>query len=362
MRVPEARTRLRTALRVGGPLLLITFLGGCLLPPTPATDAAQDVFNLYVAILIMAGIVFVAVEGFIVYAAIRYRRAPGDDVLPPQTHGNNLIEIIWTAIPTVIVLILFVLSSLTLATVEARSPDPSVTIEAEGFQWQWNFRYLDDDGDPANDLVITGTTGNPPEMGVPVGEPVRVTLPSIDVIHAFYVPQFLIKRDVMPVGEGGTPNELEFTINEPGIYAGQCAEFCGEGHNDMTFTVNAMERADYDAWYEQRLAGGGEEPQPTLPPDAQVIDLSATGVEFSTEELEVPAGVPFIIRFEITDAQNHNVSILPPAGGDPLFTGEIFQGPDVREYVIPPLPPGEYQFICDVHPTTMIGTMTATEQ
>jgi cytochrome c oxidase subunit 2 len=349
-------------LRIGAPLLLIVFLGGCLLPPAPKTDAGQDVFNVYVAILIMAGIVFVAVEAFIVYAAIRYRRAPGDDVLPPQHHGNNLIEIIWTAIPTVIVLILFVISTLTLATVEARSEDPAVTIEVEAFQWQWNFRYRDGDQDAENDLVITGSAQNPPEVGMPVGEPVRVVLSSLDVIHAFYVPQFLIKRDIIPAGEGEPWSELEFTITEAGTYAGQCAEFCGQLHNDMTFTVTAMERADYDAWYQQSLSGGGEEPEPTLPPDAQVVELSATGVEFGTEELEVPAGVPFILRFEITDGQNHNVAILPPGGGDPLFTGEIFQGPDVREYIIPALAAGEYQFICDVHPTTMIGTMIATEQ
>jgi cytochrome c oxidase subunit 2 len=356
---PPATLRLRRALRAGAALLLIGLLTGCMLPPTPATDAGQDVFNVYVAILIMAAIVFVGVEGFIVYAIVRYRRAPGDDTLPPQTHGNTQIEIIWTAIPTVIVLILFVISTLTLATVEARAPEPGVLIEAEGFQWQWNFRYDDGDGDTENDLVITGTAGEPPTMGVPVGEPIRVTLPSRDVIHAFYVPNFLIKRDVIPVGEHDTPNEMEFTITEPGTYAGQCAEFCGELHADMTFTVEAMSRADYDTWLEAMKSG--EEPAPSVPPDAQVIELSATGVEFSTDSLEVPAGVPFIIRFEITDAQNHNVSIYPPGGGDPLFEGEIFQGPDVREYVVPPLEPGEYEFICDVHPTTMVGTLVASE-
>ena len=78
-----------------------------MLPPVPASDAGRDVFNLYLVILAMAAIVFIGVEGFILYAIFRYRRRPGDDTLPPQTHGNTLVEVIWTAIPTVIVLILF---------------------------------------------------------------------------------------------------------------------------------------------------------------------------------------------------------------------------------------------------------------
>src|SRR5215210_5911926 len=112
-------SRLRGLVRVAGPLFLIVLLSGCLLPPEPKTEAGQDVFNLYVVVLILGGIVFVGVEGFILYAVVRYRRKPGDDVLPEQLHGNNTVEIIWTAIPTVIVLILFTFSSITLGKVEA---------------------------------------------------------------------------------------------------------------------------------------------------------------------------------------------------------------------------------------------------
>ena len=105
----------------------------------------------------MGAVVFLGVEGFIVYSMFRYRRR--DDRLPPQTHGNTLVEIIWTAIPTVIVLILFVLSVITLQKVEATS-DPSaggVNIEVDGFQWQWQFRYLDDDSNPDNDYSVVGS-------------------------------------------------------------------------------------------------------------------------------------------------------------------------------------------------------------
>ena len=109
---------------------------------------------LYNIVLAMGTVVFLGVEGFIVYSVFRYRRS--DDRLPPQTHGNNLVEIIWTAIPTVIVLILFMLSIVTLARVEAAgSPDAGVDIEVDGFQWQWQFRYLDDD--PAEDYTVVGS-------------------------------------------------------------------------------------------------------------------------------------------------------------------------------------------------------------
>ena len=123
MPTTAARSRLRTALRVVVPLMVLAVAAGCgMIPPEPKTEAAESVFTLYNIVLAMGTVVFLGVEGFIVYSVFRYRRS--DDRLPPQTHGNTLVEIIWTAIPTVIVLILFTLSIVTLARVEAAgSPD-----------------------------------------------------------------------------------------------------------------------------------------------------------------------------------------------------------------------------------------------
>jgi cytochrome c oxidase subunit II len=356
MRITAARSRWWGLLRAAVPLLIIGLLAGCMLPPEPKTETAKDVFGLYVAVLVMGGMVFLGVEGYIVYAAVRYRRKPGDDQLPPQVHGNTLVEIIWTIIPTVMVLILFVISTITLNSVEARSAKPGVTVEATGFQWQWRFRYLDDDSNPKNDAVVNGTAANPPVMGLPIGEPIRVILRSNDVIHSFFVPQFLIKRDVVPVGENGTPNELEFTITEEGTYTGQCAEFCGLQHANMTFAIQAMTRAKYDEWL--KVAQSGATPAPSAAPNATVVKLSATGTKFSTDRIEVPAGQPFVIHFDITDSQNHNVAIF--SGEQNLFTGEIFQGPGARDYQVPALPAGEYQFVCQVHLALMTGTIVAT--
>jgi cytochrome c oxidase subunit 2 len=347
--VPDAHSRLRSFLRVGAPVLLILLLAGCLLPPEPKTDAGRDVFNLYVVVLILAGIVFVAVEGFILYAVIRYRRRPGDDVLPEQHHGNTLIEIVWTLIPTAIVFILFGFSLVTLGEVEARAEEP-LTIEVEAFQWQWRFTY--EEG-----VSVTGTAGEPPTLAVPVGEPVRLVLTTLDVNHAFFVPEFLIKRDVINFGEGRPPNEFEFTVTEAGSYAGHCAEFCGTDHANMVFVVEAMARADYDA-YIQGLASG-ETPPPAAENCTQTVAISANNTQFDIDEFAIPAETPFCIEFENQEAVPHNVAIYD--GGEALFTGEFLNEPGTITYSVPALPAGQYTFICDAHPLAMTGDVDVTE-
>ncbi|HEX7225712.1 MAG TPA: cytochrome c oxidase subunit II [Candidatus Limnocylindria bacterium] len=352
MQRPAARSRMRTMLRAGLPTLLIALLAsGCLLPPQPATDAGQDVFNLYLIVLALAAVVFLGVEGFIIYAVVRYKRQPGDDVLPEQHHGNNLIEIIWTAIPTVIVLVLFVFSMNALARVEARAENPGATIVVDGFQWNWTFRY-------ENGAQVNSQGGNPPDLAVPVGEPVRLVLNALDVNHAFYVPQFLIKRDLIPVGENGTPNELEFTVTEAGTYAGQCAEFCGTAHADMVFTVTAMPRAEYDE-YVEALASGSPPPQPGGGDCETTIAITANNTQFDIDAFEVPADTPFCIEFENQEAVPHNVAIYD--GGEALFTGEFLNEPGSITYEVPALPAGEFRFICDAHPQAMVGDVTVTE-
>jgi cytochrome c oxidase subunit 2 len=352
---PAARARLRTAFRAGVPLLLIAVIAGCgMIPPEPKSDAAKSVFGLYNIVFAMGVVVFIGVEGFIVYSIFRYRRR--DDLLPPQTHGNTLVEIIWTAIPTVIVLILFVLSVMTLQTVEAQSDpaDGGVDIEVRGFQWQWQFIYADGDDDPDNDYAITGNPASPPVMVVPVNEPIRLRLVSNDVIHAFFVPQFLIKRDLIPFPEGEDPNTMEFTVSEVGTYGGQCAEFCGDLHAAMTFSVQAMTRADYDRWLDDAKAG--RTPPPSVQPGGEVVELTANNLAFSTDELRAAADTAFTLRFTNQEAIPHNVVILD-ANDQEVARTEDLTGPDATgEAAVPALPAGEYTFYCTFHPT-MVGTL-----
>jgi len=350
MQPTVASSRLRKILRAGAPMFLIGLLAGCLLPPEPKTEVGKDVFNLYIVVLVLAGIVFVAVEGFIVYAIVRYRRKPGDDTLPEQHHGNTKVEIIWTLIPTVIVFILFGFSMATLSEIEARSENPGVVVQVDGFQWDWTFRY--EDGP-----VIEPRGNEPPVLAVPVGEPVRLVLNSLDVNHAFYVPQFLIKRDLIDLGENGPDNELEFTITEAGTYAGQCAEFCGEAHADMKFVVEAMEREAFDE-YMAALASG-ETPPPTGGGECSTtIEIKANNTQFDIGEFKVPADTDFCIAFENQEAVPHNVAIYD--GGEAIFTGEFVNEPGSITYNVPALPAGEFRFICDAHPA-MVGDVTVTE-
>jgi len=336
-------------LRIGAPLLIIGLLAGCMLPPEPKTEVGRDVFNLYLVVLALALIVFAAVEGFILYAVVRYRRKPGDDVLPQQLHGNNTVEIIWTVIPTVIVFILFGVSMITLAEVEARSDNPGVTIEVEGFQWQWKFRYEEEGA------TITGSAAEPPIMAVPVGEPVRLVLSSIDVNHSFYVPQFLIKRDLINLGENGRDNELEFTITEAGTYAGQCAEFCGDFHADMTFVVDAMSRADYDAYMAAIVAG---EPSPSTGGEdcgTTIAVAAVASLQFDTDAIEAPAGEDFCIEFTNNDTAPHDIGIKDTE----INRDDVAPGESIT-YVIPAMEAGDYTFYCTIHPA-MTGDLTVTE-
>ena len=207
--------------------------------PEPVTPQGREVQSLYNIVFVIAAAIFLFVEGLIVYAVLRYRRKPTDTALPVQTHGNNLLEVIWTVIPTVIVLILFVLSWQTLNSIE-RSRRRRTSGSARSPQrFQWSFEYLSPDG---QQVLFTQLA---PEMAVPVGTTVHLSLRSPDVIHAFYVPRFLFKRDVVP----GQENVFEFAVDEDDAgqsFGGQCAELCGDFHGAMVFTVRAMTQADYD--------------------------------------------------------------------------------------------------------------------
>jgi cytochrome c oxidase subunit II len=318
----------------------------------PATAQSQGIRQLYDIVFYIAVVIFVVVEALIVWSAFRYRRKPGDDELPPQTHGNNLVEVIWTAIPTVIVLVLFVLSFQTLQTVDAKS-DTDVRVRAVAARFQWSFDYLDANGDVLfTQALPTGEAGG---MTVPVGEPVHVTLRSPDVIHAFYVPKFLFKRDVVP----GKENNFDFTVEEAGTYRGQCAELCGAFHGAMIFDVHAVPPAEFDAWLAAQIekANATPAPSPTGPVEGPVLELSAKNVQFSTDALQAPAGTAFGIKFVNDDPSvQHNVEIKD-AGGAQVFLGDLITGPAEIDYTVPALPAGTYTFICTVHPN-MTGTLT----
>ena len=329
-------------------------------PPTAATEQAEEIRGLYTIVFIFAAVIFVVVEALIIWTVLRYRRRAGDEELPPQTHGNNLAETLWTVIPTLIVAYLFFISWQTLNSVEAKTEQPPVQVRAIAAQFQWTFEYLAEDGETVEfkQQVPTGQTGG---LFLPVGQPVRIKLESPDVIHAFYVPRFLFKRDVVP----GQVNEFEFTINPEEVgqtFRGQCAELCGAGHRIMTFDVHALGATEYAAWLEDAKAGaqpsGG--PPASLPPDATVLEMTASGIAFPTKELAAPAGEPFAIHFVNEDPPGtiHDIDIRD-ASGATLQDQPTIDGGEETTYNYTPLDAGTYTYICSIHPIpAMTGTLT----
>jgi cytochrome c oxidase subunit 2 len=225
---------------------------GCV--PDPATAQGRDVQALYGQFLIAAAVVGVVVWVPLTWIVLRYRRRgprPGKmadeadrEPLPRQTHGNVALEVAWTAIPAATIAVLFGLTLITLSTVQARAPQPAVEVEVEAFRWGWRFEY------PRDGVTVVGTGEPGPEMVVPYGESIALTLGSADVQHAWYVPQFLVKHDVYP----GRTARLDLLIERPGTYGAQCAEFCGLLHDRMPFTVRAVSPAEYAAWLEGQRA------------------------------------------------------------------------------------------------------------
>jgi cytochrome c oxidase subunit II len=237
---PSPRARVGSLARAAGLAALAAALTGCV--PRPATVQGQSIADLWVVFGVASAMVGLVVWGLVTWSVLRYR-ARGSSELPVQTHGNLGLEIVWTALPIAIVVGLFVLTYRTIGTVESATGPPAVSVRVTAFTWQWSFDY------EGTGVTVVGQRDRPPELVVPAGEPVRVTLVSADVDHAFYVPAFLFKRDAIP----GHPSTFDFTVVAPGVYPGQCAEFCGLQHDTMQFTVRAVPRAAFDAW----LAAGG---------------------------------------------------------------------------------------------------------
>jgi cytochrome c oxidase subunit 2 len=217
--------------------------------PEAITDEGAKIHDLWVFTLIIALIVFFAVEGAILYALFAFRKK--SDELPAQTHGSTIIEVIWTTIPVVIVIALFTYSFIVLRDIENAADEEDLTVHVQGFQFQWGFTYhMNDLGTNTQDreaegsITILGTAAEKPVLRIPVGEPVEFELRSTDVIHSFYVRNFLYKLDVIP----GRDNQFVITAHETGTFHAQCAELCGVDHALMQFTLEVVTRAEFDQW------------------------------------------------------------------------------------------------------------------
>ena len=208
--------------------------------PEPRSTQAREILSLWRGGFIVALIAGAITAGLILWCLVRYR-ARDDVPIPRQVDYNVRLEVLYTAVPLLIVAGFFGFTLRTQNRVEEKAESPLV-VEVTGFQWQWRFRY------PAQQVEVSGgpvnaARDNVPTLVLPVGQPVRVVLTSTDVIHAFWVPEFLFKKDNVP----GRTNEFDVTVTDPGEYVGRCAEYCGLEHERMTFRVRAVPAAEFGA-------------------------------------------------------------------------------------------------------------------
>jgi cytochrome c oxidase subunit II len=234
--------------------LLVVMLAACnpdqypqstLLPRGDFAKIADDLLDTTVR---WALLVFVLVEGVLLYAIFRFRGKPGDPE-PHQTHGNTTVEVIWTVIPALILAAIAVPTVRAIFQTSATPGKDALTIEVVGHQWWWEFRYPE----------FNITTAN--EMHVPTGRMVSLRMGSNDVIHSFWVPQFAAKRDVFANRE----TRMWFTAQAEGDYPGQCAEFCGIQHGRMAHRIKAQKPEEFQAWVAHMQTLGPKPPGTAAP-------------------------------------------------------------------------------------------------
>ncbi len=218
------------------------------LPSTPEiTNQTGTIITLWngswIAALIIGGITW----GLILWCIAVYRKRKGDNKLPVQNRVHLPLELMYTAIPLMAVMVLFKYTAEDITELTDVQEDPDIEIQVVGKQWSWDFNYLSDDVfDPGVQAQLTGEVGveaTLPTLYLPVNESVKFYLDSRDVIHSFWIPAFLYKEDTVP----GRTNIWQVTPTEVGMYQGKCAELCGEYHASMLFNVAVVERAEYDA-------------------------------------------------------------------------------------------------------------------
>ncbi len=243
----------------------------------PLSDFARIGDDIQTTTFKWAVVVFVLVEGALLYAIFRFRGKPGD-AEPKQVHGNTTVEIIWTVVPALILAAIAVPTVRGIFQTNSLPASDAFQVEVIGHQWWWEFRY------PS----LNVTTAN--ELHVPVGQTVSLRMRTADVVHSFWPPRFAGKRDVFPNRE----TRLWFKAEEPGEYPGQCAEFCGIQHARMAFRVRAQTAEEFKAWstHMQSLRA-----KPTAAAPSESVHTASAGAT--------------------VQAQN------PPVAGNPLFaTGE----------------------------------------
>lgn len=232
--------------------------GGFGWPEGGITNRSEQMYDMWVGSVVAALLVGLLVWGLIFWCVVRYRKR-GEE-LPPQTRFNLPMEVLYSVVPFLVIAVLFYYTAVIQTDVNRTTPDPDVTVEVVAFKWNWQFNYRDGLGPEANTVAsTTGDSDRVPVLVVPTGQSIRFELTAEDVVHSFWVPELLFKRDVFP---GNVRNEFEVTIgvDHEGAYVGRCAELCGAYHSAMTFELRAVSPDRYQQ-YLSALESGLSQPE-----------------------------------------------------------------------------------------------------
>lgn len=210
----------------------------------PASKPAHEIFHLSIFVLAVCAGIFLVVFSLIVYAATKYRRRAGDDDCePPQIYGSNQVELAWTVIPVLIVVVLFLASARVIHAVEdAQFPPNAVEVTATGHQFWWEFEYPKYGFVTANELHVPVSEKGKPSV------PTHILLLSADTDHSFWVPQLAGKTDLIP----NRRNEMWIEPHQAGTYVGQCAQYCGTQHAKMLLNVVVQSPEEFERWAQQQ--------------------------------------------------------------------------------------------------------------
>lgn len=217
--------------------------------------AEKQLSLLYLSVWIMSGVT-VVVAVILIYVLIRFRKRKGQQGIPKQTEGNMVLEIIWVVVPAILLTILVIPTiKVTYELADAKTgAEDALEVTVVGKQFWWEFQY-DDEG------IVTAN-----ELHIPVGRKIHLNLEATDVIHSFWVPKLGGKTDTIP----GRTNFMWLQADEPGVYSGQCAEYCGASHALMAFQVVAEDPDDFDAWV-AKMKEPPSEPNTELAAEGEAI-------------------------------------------------------------------------------------------
>lgn len=293
-----------------------------------ATGISHTVYDLHMTILYICIAIAVVVFSIMFWSLFRHRKSKG--AVPATFHESTTVEVIWTAIPIIILIAMAIPSTQALIVMED-TEEADITIQVTGSQWKWHYRYFDEDiefysrlttsQDEINNISEKKThylkdVDNP--LVLPTGKKIRFLMTADDVIHSWWVPAFAVKKDANP----GFINEAWTKIDTPGVYRGQCAELCGKDHGFMPIVVNAVTPEEYDNWLDEQKASS----QQALIAEQNSLSQTATLDEMMTlgEQVYLKAC-----------AACHQVNgagipgVFPALKDSPLALGDISQHLDI---------------------------------